>query len=59
MYTSNLKKKATRYVKKNNSNGGKLNFRGVKLAMNIRRGKLTISFCKKLFSCINFSCLYK
>ena len=47
-----LEENATRSAKKN-----KGNFSNVirdKFAMSLRRGKLTISFCKKLFSCTNY-----
>ena len=47
-----LEEKATRIVKKKKKNF--VNVIGDKLAMSIRRGKLTISFCKKLFICINY-----
>ena len=47
-----LEEKGTRSAKKN-----KIIFVSLtegKFAMNIGQGKLTSSFCKKLFSCINF-----
>ena len=47
-----LEENVTRNVKKNKSNF--INIVGDKFAMSIRKGKLTISFCKKLFSCINY-----
>ena len=46
-----LQEKTTRSVKKNKSN---FNVIGDKFTMSITRGKLIISFCKKLFSCINY-----
>ena len=47
-----LEEKATRSVKKNKNNF--INVIGNMFAMNIRRGNLIISFCKKRFSCINY-----
>ena len=46
-----LEEKATRGVKKNKSIF--ISVTGDKFTMSIRLGKL-ISFCKKLFSCINY-----
>ena len=57
MHASNWKKKTTRSVKKNKNNF--INVIGDKFAMNIRWGKLTIIFCKKFFSCINYLQLLK
>ena len=51
MHASNWKKKTTRSVKKNKSNF--INVIGDKFVMSIRSGKLIISFCKKLFTCVN------
>ena len=48
-------RKATRSVKNNNNF---INVIGDKFAMSITWGKLTISFCKKLFSCINVQLLF-
>ena len=53
MHASNWKKKAT---KKNKNNF--INIIRDKFAMNIRREKLTISFSKKHFSCINYLQLF-
>ena len=47
-----LEEKATRSVKKNKSNFIKVI--GDKVTMGVWWGKLTISVCKKFFSCINF-----
>ena len=55
MHGPNWKKKPPGSVKKNKSNF--INVIEDKFAMNIRWGKLTIltiSFCKKLFSCIKY-----
>ena len=52
-----LEEKATTSVKKKKNNF--INVIGDKFAMSIRRGKLTISFGKKLLSCINFLQLLK
>ena len=48
---SKLEEKVNRSIKKNKNNF--INVIGDKFAMSIKLGKLTISFCKKLFSCIN------
>ena len=47
-----LEEKTTRSVKKNKNNI--ISVLGDKFIMSIREGKLTISSCKKLFSCINY-----
>ena len=57
MHASNWKKKTTRSVKKNKNNF--INVIGDKFAMSIRWGELTIIFCKKFFSCINYLQLLK
>ena len=52
-----LEEKTTRIVKKKKNNF--INVIGDKFAMSIRCGNLAISFCKKLFSCINYLQLNK
>ena len=52
-----LEEKTTKSVKKNKNNF--TNVTGDKFAVSIRQGKLTILFCKKLFSCINYLQLLK
>ena len=52
-----LEEITTRNVKKNKNNF--INVIGDKFVMNIRRGKLTISFCTKLYSWINYLQLLK
>ena len=47
-----LEEKATRKVKKNKNNS--INYIGDKFAMSFRCGKLAISFCRKLFSSMNY-----
>ena len=47
-----LEEKATGSVKNNKNNF--INVIGDKFTMSIRLRKLTIPFCKKLFSCINY-----
>ena len=49
--------KNTRSVKKNKSNF--INVIEDKFSTSVRRGKLTISFYQKLFSCINYLQLLK
>ena len=57
MHAWNWKIKPTRSVKKNKNNF--VNAIGDKFAMCTRWGKLTVSFCKKLFSCTNYLQLLK
>ena len=52
-----LEEKATRSVKKKKKNF--INVTRDKFTMSFRSGKLTISFYKKLFSCINYLQLLK
>ena len=51
------KRKNQLKCKKNKSNF--MNVKGDKFAISIRWGKLTISFCKKCFICIQYLQLHK
>ena len=52
-----LEEKNTKSFKKNKNNF--INVIGDKFTISIRQGKLTILFCKKCFSCINYRQLLK
>ena len=52
-----LEEKTFKSVKKNKNSF--INAIGDKFALSNRQGKLTILFCKKLFSCINYLQLLK
>ena len=56
MHVSNWKKKPLQVLTKKKNNC--INVIGDKFGMSIRLGNITILFCKKLFSCINYLQLF-